>query len=481
MRAFFEALAARANIRGAETALVSAAGTVSYAQLIERVRGHAQWARPLPSRVGLLFSKGPEQILADLALSFAGKELVPLPDFFSDAQLRHIIHATQLSEIVADPQNLERAARLGVKVHTLATTALPSHGPAEDAGRIIFTSGTTGNPKGVCLRGAQLLASVAALAQASGAASSDRYLSVLPSALLLEQIAGTYLPLSVGAMICVGTGGGAQQGDVGAALARAAEQTKPTATVLVPELLGAWLRELQVSGQRAPQSLRFVAVGGAPVSGTFADAAWGQGLPIYEGYGLSECSSVVALNTPEARRPGAVGKPLPNVQLTIENGEIVVNGPTLMDGYIGETPRQGPWHTGDLGRFDEDGFLWVSGRKDNVIVTAAGRNINPEWVEEQLTTDTRIKRCVVVEHERELVALVIPHNSSLCRDAPAMHDLVKWAARELPEYAKPRRYLPMSDLEFRDLDLLTANARPRRSEAKKVVHERSRSFLVQLA
>ncbi len=479
MYAFFEALAGRANIRGAETALVSAAGTVSYAQLIERVRGHAQWARPLPSRVGLLFSKGPEQILADLALSFAGKELVPLPDFFSDAQIRHIIHATHLSEIVADPQNLERAARLGVKVHTLATAVLPSHGPADDAGRIIFTSGTTGKPKGVCLRGAQLLASVAALAKASGAVSSDRYLSVLPSALLLEQIAGMYLPLSVGAMICVS--GGGQQGEVGAALARAAVQAKPTATVLVPELLGAWLRELQVSGQRAPQSLRFVAVGGAPVSRTFADAAWGQGLPIYEGYGLSECSSVVALNTPGARRPGAVGKPLPNVQLTIENGEIVVNGPTLMDGYIGETPRQGPWHTGDLGRFDEDGFLWVSGRKDNVIVTAAGRNINPEWVEEQLTTDTRIKRCVVVEHERELVALVIPHDSSLCRDAPAMHDLVKWAARELPEYAKPRRYLPMSDLEFRDLDLLTATARPRRPETKRIVHERGKSFLVQLA
>ncbi len=324
-----------------------------------------------------------------------------------------------------------------------------------------------------------MLASVAALAQASGAVSSDRYLSVLPGALLLEQIAGTYLPLSVGAMICVS--GGGHQGDVGAAIARAAVQEKPTATVLVPELLGAWLRELQVSGQRAPQSLRFVAVGGAPVSGIFADAAWGQGLPIYEGYGLSECCSVVALNTPGARRTGAVGKPLPNVHLTIKNGEIVVNGPTLMDGYIGEAPRKGPWHTGDLGRFDKDGFLWISGRKDNVIVTAAGRNINPEWVEEQLTTDTRIKRCVVVEHERELVALVIPHDSSLCYDAPAMNDLVKWAARELPEYAKPRRYLPMSDLEFRGLDLLTANARPRRSETKKVVHERSKSFLVQLA
>ncbi|HWG05006.1 MAG TPA: AMP-binding protein, partial [Beijerinckiaceae bacterium] len=249
MRAFFESLAARASIRGADTAIVSVAGTVSYAELIERVRGHAQWATRLPSRVGVLFSKGPDQFLADLALSFAGKELVPLPDFFSDAQIAHIIKSTRLSAIVADARNFTRATRFGIDVQALATDTLPSRAPALDAGRIIFTSGTTGTPKGVRLKGSQLLTSVGALAEASGATSSDRYLSILPNALLLEQIAGTYLPLSVGAVICIGAEGAAQQGDIGAALARAAEQTKATATVLVPEILSAWLRELQVSGQ----------------------------------------------------------------------------------------------------------------------------------------------------------------------------------------------------------------------------------------
>ncbi|HEY1982334.1 MAG TPA: hypothetical protein VGH13_19850, partial [Xanthobacteraceae bacterium] len=168
-----------------------------------------------------------------------------------------------------------------------------------------------------------------------------------------------------------------------------------------------------------------------------------------------------------------------NVQLTIENDEIVVGGPTVMDGYIGGPPHQGPWHTGDLGRFDEDGFLIVSGRRDNVIVTAAGRNINPEWVEEVFTSDTRIKRCVIVEYERELVALVVPTEAALCVNVPAMLDLFRFAARELPEYAKPRRCLLLSDLEFQTLDLLTANARPRRSEAKNVVHERRERLLIQ--
>ena len=147
-----------------------------------------------------------------------------------------------------------------------------------------------------------------------------------------------------------------------------------------------------------------------------------------------------------------------------------------MNGYVGEPRISGPWHTGDLGHFDADGFLIVTGRKDNVIVTAAGRNINPEWVEDIITADSRVGRCVVVAHDRELVALIVPTDASVCGDAPAMHDLVTSAARELPDYAKPRRYLAMSDQEFRRLDLLTANSRPRRFEIGQVVAERSQSL-----
>jgi long-chain acyl-CoA synthetase len=151
-----------------------------------------------------------------------------------------------------------------------------------------------------------------------------------------------------------------------------------------------------------------------------------------------------------------------------------------MRGYVGEAPISGSWRTGDLGDFDADGFLRVSGRKDNIIVTAAGRNISPEWIEEVIAADSRIKRCVVVAHERELAALVIPENSSLCGDFPAMHDLITIVLRDLPDYAKPRRYLAMSDQEFRSLDLLTANQRPRRPEISHVF-DRTDSFHVQRA
>ena len=321
-----------------------------------------------------------------------------------------------------------------------------------------------------------MLTSVAALAEASRASAADRYLSVLPNSLLLEQIAGNYLPLSVGAAIHQP---GVMAASPGGQLTRAAEQARATAMVLVPELLVAWVKELQARGMQGPDSLRFVAVGGAPVSPRLATAAWEQGLPVYEGYGLSECSSVVSVNCPDARRAGTVGRPLSAVEVAIDEGEIVVSGPTVMSGYVGEPQISGSWRTGDLGHFDPDGFLIVTGRMDNVIVTAAGRNINPEWVEDIIAADNRIGRCVVVAYERQLVALIIPADSSVCSDPSAMHNLVTSAARELPDYAKPRRYLTMSDQEFQRLDLLTANSRPRRSQVGEIVAERSRSLQVQ--
>jgi acyl-CoA synthetase (AMP-forming)/AMP-acid ligase II len=107
MREFFEGLLHRAAVAGKKPALVLPNGAISYRELIEHVRGHAQWAMRLPQRVGLLFTKGPDYIVCDLALSFAGKELVPLPEFFSDAQLLHIAQVAQLSHVVADSASAE--------------------------------------------------------------------------------------------------------------------------------------------------------------------------------------------------------------------------------------------------------------------------------------------------------------------------------------------------------------------------------------
>ena len=187
------------------------------------------------------------------------------------------------------------------------------------------------------------------------------------------------------------------------------------------------------------------------------------------GYGLSECCSVVSVNRPGARRAGTVGRPLAGTEATIENGEIVVSSPTVMNGYLDEPPVSSSWRTGDLGHFDEQGFLIVTGRRDNIIVTAAGRNISPEWIEETIVADRRISRCVLVADRGELVAVVTPNCSSLRANGPALRHLLSDAARDLPDYAKPQRWMVLSEQEFRGLDLLTPNFRPRRPAIHRLV------------
>jgi long-subunit acyl-CoA synthetase (AMP-forming) len=472
MRDFFWELSRRAVITGARPAIVAPGRTLSYQDLLSRIRAGAEWAQTLPNRVGLLFGDAAEYLLADLALSFAGKELVPLPAFFSDAQLAHILATAALSHVVSDEISTDRARRLGLVASELGAEADCGCEPAADARRIIFTSGSTGRPKGVRLSSRQVLASTAALAEATGASADDRYLSLLPSALLLEQIAGIYVPLLVGASVHLPRGSLA--GPHPGSIAGMVDESKATGTVLVPELLMAWLRELAALDRPAPPSLKYVAVGGAPVPERLASAAWARGLPVYQGYGLSECCSVVCVNRAGDPGLGTVGRPLAGVRVAIEDGEIVVGGSTVMDGYLDEPLVDGSWRTGDLGGFDPDGRLIVKGRKDNVIVTSAGRNVSPEWVEDLIAADPRIKHCVVVEHDGALAVVITPADKSITACTASLRQILADTCRTTPDYARPRQCLVLSDREFRDLDLLTPNGRPRRSAIRAVIAERSR-------
>ena len=201
MHDFFTELLRRATIAGEQPALVSPSDAFTYSALLQRVRAGAGWATCLPERVGLLFANPIDYALADLALVLAGKELVPLPAFFSDGQLNYILRTAQLSHAVTDATCGERARTLGLAVTELGAVSSTTTTPALNSRRIIFTSGTTAEPKGVRLASRQMLASVQALAQATNPTAQDRYLSLLPTALLLEQIAGLYLPLLSGASI----------------------------------------------------------------------------------------------------------------------------------------------------------------------------------------------------------------------------------------------------------------------------------------
>jgi long-subunit acyl-CoA synthetase (AMP-forming) len=316
------------------------------------------------------------------------------------------------------------------------------------------------------------------LAAATQASASDSYLSVLPLPLLLETICSIFIPASIGAYVHFDTdlADRAGRGDV-TGIAKAFEAYRPTTSVLVPQLLKHWIAELQAAGQQAPSSLRFVAVGGAPVPKQVADVAWRWGIPVHEGYGLSECCSVVAVNRPKERRPGTVGQPLNGLRVSIDKGEIVVDGPSITDGYLGQKSAKRPWPTGDLGAMDRDGFVTVLGRRDNLLVTSFGRNVSPEWIETMVLADPRIALCVVTGHgEPHLTSLLIPSAAGAAWFATATRsevlELLSDLCSEAPAYAVPSAYV-ITSFEHALKDQLISNGRPVRKNIGRFVLERT--------
>lgn len=294
----------------------------------------------------------------------------------------------------------------------------------------------------------------------------DRHLCALPLATLLENIAGVYVPLLAGAQTFV-----YPMDNVG--LRGATEfdafhfqhilaETQTTTTVLVPHLLQK-LVEASEQTQSGISSLRFIAVGGAPVSPELLERARSCQLPVFEGYGLSECSSVVAVNNPRAHRPGSVGKPLPHVELKFaEDGEILVRG-SRFTCYLGEYNDDLDYvATGDMGYLDDDGYLYLSGRKKNMFITAFGRNVSPEWVERELVLHDAIEQAVIFGEARPWnVAVIVPALNSSELDVT---NAIKAINQILPDYARIKTWIKATESFQVSNQLLTATGRLRRQE-----------------
>jgi long-subunit acyl-CoA synthetase (AMP-forming) len=443
-----------------------------YRELHEAARSFAHTLAAHGIRVaGLAADNGFEWLALDLAAQLAGVVLVPLPSFFTREQLAHALTDSGADALIADPRLLallELADAEIVKPLYGGLTLYRLRGdaavelPAATA-KISYTSGTTGQPKGVCLRQSSMDAVADSLRTAVAELQIRRHLCVLPLATLLENIAGLYAPLLNGAELVVPsvreTGfAGAAQFDP-AMLLRSIDTYRPQSIILVPQLLAALVAALEQDAP-LPQSLRFVAVGGGRVSPALLARADRLGLPVYEGYGLTECASVVALNTPAARRIGSVGRPLPHAELAVDaRGEIHVAGPSVC-GYVGGEGVPPRIATGDLGRIDADGFLYVDGRCKNLFITSFGRNVSPEWVEAELAEQAPIAQAAVFGEARPWnVAVVVAPNARPADVAAA----IDRANRGLPDYARIGDWLTTDEPFAARNGLLTANGRNRRS------------------
>ena len=475
--------------------------------------------------LGLALDNGVDWLLWDLAALSAGIVCVPLPPFFTRSQAYHAITTAAVSHIVSaeglDPVDPKKTAKMqpremqsrlsddsgcrnsleggenfsngnngnGIREDngeggSHARRADSYHaGPYQnDAGagtgkavlkgtaKITFTSGTTGTAKGVCLPERAMADVAASIVQVLGEEFVGIHLSVLPLSVLLENVAGVYAGLLAGCTIRL-----LPLERFGASyefLHDALKQARASSVIVVPEILRALMAQTAKLGPLP--DLRFVAVGGAKLDPRLILQARALGLPVYEGYGLSECASVVSLNTPENDCAGTVGKPLSHVSLRFADGSIHVSNPGFL-GYVGE-PLDGDFDTGDLGALDDNGFVTLTGRRKNVLITSYGRNVSPEWVEAALLAQPQIAQAVVYGDGRaQLSALIVPADqqadrqntlaqTTLARNTLAM--AVEQANMTLPDYAQIHDFQSIPPLTADD-GLLTGTGRPRRTEVFK--------------
>jgi long-chain acyl-CoA synthetase len=454
------------------------ARTMSFGQLRAALRAERQWLEAeAVQRCAIVADNGIPWALADLALHLAGTPCVPLPGYFTASQCRHALDDAGVDAVLCDAPDRV----LGLSPDWRVTGNAPVSGltllrrpvfrisdvtlPAGTT-KITYTSGSTATAKGVCLGREHLETVAATLAEATREAAIERHLCVLPLATLLENIGGIYAPLLVGARVVLpglrtlGFSHGAL--DAGR-LIRCIDESRPSSLILVPELL----KVLVVAAERGwpvPGSLRLIAVGGATVAPELLQRAASVGLPVFEGYGLSECASVVCLNTPSARRSGSVGRALPHVRVTLDTeGQILVSGPMML-GYLGDDrpSNSTTFATGDRGEIDADGYVYVRGRLRNVFISSFGRNVSPEWVERELVQDMRIGQALVFGEARPYPVAVL--SPELATGGPAgIAEAVASANLRLPDYAQVRRWLVAPEPFSVANGLLTANGRPRRA------------------
>jgi long-chain acyl-CoA synthetase len=474
--------------------------SISHRELLDRVRRTALGMRALGiergERVAILSENRPEWAQADWACLCAGVKDVPVYDTLPPGQVEYILNDAEVRLIfVSNPDQLKKIRAVwpqvpalqhavlfdgeaeGEKVMTLADL-MERGGTEEAAGRgsdfreralsaspddiatMLYTSGTTGPPKGVLLSHNNIFSNYQSCATLFEAGPEDAAVSFLPLSHILERM-GDYWFFAKGVSI-------AYVHDL-QLVAPSLLEVRPTIAISTPRLYekvydavraqtgvkgklvgwasgvaGRWT-EARLSGTspgimtsiqhgiadrivfrklrgRMGGRLRFFISGGAPLAEHVAKFFYGAGILIFEGYGLTETSPVVAANTHSDMRLGTVGKPVPGTEIMIaEDGEILLRGPQIMVGYsnLPEATAEaidadGWFHSGDIGEIDADGFLKITDRKKDLIVTAGGKNIAPQTVENRVKQSPLIDEAVMIGDRRPYpVLLVVPNQAKL--------------------------------------------------------------------
>lgn len=440
--------------------------SVSFAELKTLTNDVASWLAAFPSQVvATQLENGLAWVVLDLALLSLERVHLPIPSFFTDTQSDFALSESGCQLLVcatpkAGEQSIGEMTLLGVSLfcYEREVSAKPIHHGTQ---KITFTSGSTGQPKGVCLSLDNQLNVAKSLTKRIGL-EKPTHMSILPFPVLLENVAGLYAPLLAGGKIVV-----LPQQQIGfsdaslkdpSALLASISKVNPESLILVPELLKVMVAA-RAQGWPLPNNLKFIAVGGAHTPQALLHQARAFGLPVYQGYGLSEAGSVVALNVGE--QDGSVGPVLDHVQYRLEQGELQLKG-SLFLGYLGaEAQSETEWlATGDLVQIEHE-QLTIVGRHKNLIISSLGRNISPEWPESQLLSAPWLLQCVVFGEARPSLSALIYALPQISDAQLAEH--IASINQTLPRYAQIKHHLRLASPLTVEAGLLTANGRPKRA------------------
>lgn len=428
--------------------------------------------------VALLADNSMQWVLVDFACQLLELPFLPLPGYFTPQQLKHSVETAGCDLLLTDNLKVAQLAQSlfgepatdkhSGKFEQYFMVALQ---PSKEAllppytAKITFTSGSTGEPKGVCLSQAQQWQVASSLKEAVNQ-PTDKHLCLLPLATLLENVAGIYAAMLNGTTVVIPSL--AALGFSGSSSLNFADllgqisKTQPSSLITTPEILSGLVIAAE-QGWPVPNSLKFVAVGGARVAPGLTARAEKVGIPSFQGYGLSECASVVSLNTATANKTDTAGQILPHHQVSICDGEVMIHGQHFL-GYAGDKASWGQtlYPTGDMGSLDNDGYLTITGRKKNLIISSFGRNINPEWVESELLSSSLLRQAFVFgDGQPYCVAALNPINNQA---SAAQIDLwLEQVNALLPDYAQVKAWFLLSQPVLPDSGLLTANGRAKRT------------------
>ena len=454
---------------------------VSYGELNARARALSDHlisqGRPAGCRLAIFSEGRPEWAIAFLAAIRAGAVIVPLDPKLPPAELARLMADAQIRVLFTSPMlapvaEVAAAATPSVDQvyvsgalpqgsRALCVDELPEAPPQEAAERrpeevalIVYTSGTTGRPRGAMIRFSSLVFEVGTLSDLVPVVPDDVFLSMLPLSHLLELTGGLLCVLFRGGQVCYG------QTLLPEELARIAAERKVTQLVTVPLFLKLLKAEAE-RGALAPSWLiRRLVVGGSTLDPSLEDFFEAAGIEVFQGYGLTECSPVVAVNSILGRRRATVGRPLPGVEVRIAGGsngagEIWTRGPHVMKGYLGDEEatramidEEGWLKTGDLGQIDADGFLSITGRLKNVIVLGSGLKVQSEEVETALAGSSlfadvcvlgAIARDGLRAGSEEVCAVIVPADRAAGHAEIAQE--VERRAADLAPHKRPTRVM----------------------------------------